>query len=96
MCADSSTNTNKYKRKNKKMKIGHLSHVTCYVSPVTCHLSPVTNHVTRFMCHLTNTLCSFSGYESPRRFGDAAARDLMSDKEKDPFLLPNKTAKNIC
>ena len=47
----------------------HLSPVTCQVP---CHLSPVT-------CHLTYTLCSFTYFESPRRFGDAAAVGLGND-----------------
>ena len=45
-----------------------MSHVTCHVSH--CHLTPAT--------------CSFSCYESPRRFSDAAARGLMINREKDP------------
>ena len=61
--------------------------VTCHLSPVTCQLSHVTCHLSLVTCHLTTTLCSFSCYESPRRFGDAAAGDLVIDKEE-------KNAKN--
>ena len=40
-----------------------------------CHLSPVT-------CHLTTTLSSFTCYENPRKFGDAAWGLLINEVKK--------------
>ena len=45
------------------------------MSCVTCYLSHVT-------CHLTTTLCSFSCYESPTIFGNAAVARLVIKRVK--------------
>ena len=47
-------------------------------------------HMSRVICHLITTLCSFSCYESPMRFGDAAAGCLMIDRVKKNYLLAKK------
>ena len=54
-----------------------------HLSPVTCPMSPVT-------CHLTTTLCRFSCYESPRRFGHAAAGGFVNVEEKFIIFWPKK------
>ena len=46
-------------------------------------------------CHLTTSLCSFSRYESPRRFGDAAAGGLVIDRVKKSNKKLQKTKKTI-
>ena len=51
--------------------------VMCHISHVICHVSHVKNHKSNTQCHLTTTLCSFRCYEIPRKFGDAAANDLV-------------------
>ena len=61
-------------RKKEKSKICHVSCVTCHSSCVICHLTPVTCHLSPVICHLSTTICSFTFYESPRMFCDAAAR----------------------
>ena len=53
------------------------SPTTCQLSLAMCHLSPATCHLSSVTCHLTTFLCSFTWYESPRRFCDTSARDLV-------------------
>ena len=74
----------------------HLSPVTSHLSPLRCHMSPGTWHLSSATCHLTTTLCSFSFYESPRRFGDAAAGGLVIDRVKNTFVLPKTKQKSVC
>ena len=52
--------------------IGYLAPVIyhLHMSHVTCHMSPY-HHYMQFRC-----------YESPRRFGDAAAGGLVTDYQK--------------
>ena len=80
-------------KKKSQTKISLFLHVPCHVSPVMCHMSRVNCHVSHVMCHmscvtchLTTTLCSLTCYESPRRFCDAAAVDLV-EIQKNGFIV---------
>ena len=70
--------------------ICHLSHVTCDLSCVTCHMSTVT----RSPSDLTITLCSFTCYESPRWFGNAAPGGLQIERVKKNRKLMKKSRQN--
>ena len=59
----------------------------CHVSCVMCHVSHVTCHMARVTCLLTTTQCSFTCYESPKRFGDAAPGGLVVDRVRKIYIF---------
>ena len=64
-----------FKKKNRKnpmsLAVFHFACVICNLSPVTCHLSPEHHSV------------QLELLESPRMFGNAAARGLLIDNKNN-------------